>query len=67
MIDADIKRSAEITQDRMLKCVMMMPLDGIIINSESWMAFGEFMKIQGEAEDVLTRMIEFIRRAKGRG
>jgi len=64
MIDSDIKRSFSITSDRMIECKMLIPLEGLINNKEAWASFGEFAKIQGDAESVLERMADFIRKAK---
>jgi len=64
MTDSDIKRSFTIDSNRMIDCRMMIPLDAVISNKEAWSAFGDFAKIQGDAESILERMAEFIRRAK---
>ena len=64
MIDSDIKRSFYITNDRMVECVMSIPLDKLKASKEAWAAFGEFAKVEGEAEIVLERMADFIRKAK---
>lgn len=64
MIDADIKRSFSITSDRMVECKMLIPLDGLIDNKEAWAAFGEFAKIQGDADSVLQRLATVIQKVK---
>lgn len=67
MIDSDIKRSATITSDRMLDCHMIIPLDAVISKKEAWNAAGEFLKIQGTAEDNLELLKKVIISAKSHG
>lgn len=67
MVDSDIKRQAAIVEmdgKQWIHAQMWIPYAPVKYNQEAYAAFGNFMKIEGPAEDTLEHMKAFIRRAK---
>lgn len=65
MIDSDIKRHISLDfNKREATFTMIVPLEGLLSNEESWNTFGNIAKADKPIADILVAMSDMVRKAQ---